>query len=201
MEKPPSRRTGGRSERIRTAVLDACLAILNHKGLPGLTVSAVALHSGVHETTIYRRWQTADHLLLETLVDRINEEIPETNTGTFRGDLVAILSAGIRFCKTPLGKALIRVIGSTGADSADLKRRFWSVRREQIRPLLDRAQLRGELSPSIDGELLFQALMGPVFLRLLVTGEALEPDLAERLVDTVLPIPVAKVPGNGETAT
>uniref|UniRef100_UPI000B1D4F1A TetR/AcrR family transcriptional regulator n=1 Tax=Streptomyces atriruber TaxID=545121 RepID=UPI000B1D4F1A len=53
---PGTRRPGGRTARTRAAVRDAVLSGLADHGYPGLTVEYVADHSGVHKTTLYRRW-------------------------------------------------------------------------------------------------------------------------------------------------
>ena len=52
---PPKPRLGGRSARVREAVLGAAFAELDERGYEGFSIDAVARRSGVHKTTIYRR--------------------------------------------------------------------------------------------------------------------------------------------------
>ena len=81
------RRPGGRSARIRQAVLDAAFAELGEKGYGGLSIEAVALRSGVAKTTVYRRWPTRDELVADALDSRSDRNEPVPDTGSLRGDL------------------------------------------------------------------------------------------------------------------
>ena len=46
--------------------------------------------------------------------------------------------------------------------------------------------MRGELRSDIDHAFISDLLTGPLFYRVLVRGQQLEPDIAERTVDVVL---------------
>src|SRR5438046_812736 len=58
-----ARRPGGRSAAVRRRVLDAALAQLVQHGYDSLSVDVVAERSGVHRTTVYRRWRDVGGLL------------------------------------------------------------------------------------------------------------------------------------------
>ena len=58
VEHAARRRPGGRSSRVRAAVLGATLEALVQGGYEALSIAEVAARSGVHESTIYRRWGT-----------------------------------------------------------------------------------------------------------------------------------------------
>jgi AcrR family transcriptional regulator len=185
-DKEIRRRTGGRSARIREAVLEATLAIAGRGGFASLSVGEIARVSGVHETTIYRRWGSVERLVLDTILDRIDTEIPQSDTGSLRGDLTASMRSAIAFFATPLGMLLLKALVAVGTEENALKREYWRSRMLSIQPVLDRARARGELAPGQDGVLLFQAVIGAIYLRYFVTGEIVEPGLAERIVEAVL---------------
>ena len=63
-------RLGGRSARVREAVLNATFDELGEKGYAGLSMESVARRSGVHKTTIYRRWPNRDALVMDALDSR-----------------------------------------------------------------------------------------------------------------------------------
>ena len=65
-----TRRPGGRSARVRSAVLAATLEVLVETGYDGMTVDAVAARAGVHKTTVYRRWPTKAALVAAAAADR-----------------------------------------------------------------------------------------------------------------------------------
>src|SRR5690349_18554003 len=83
----PGRRPGGRTARVREAVLDATLAELAGRGYAGLTVEGVAARSGVHKTTVYRRWGGVEGLIADALDRGSRLPWPVPDTGTVRGDL------------------------------------------------------------------------------------------------------------------
>ncbi|HEY6496929.1 MAG TPA: TetR/AcrR family transcriptional regulator [Trebonia sp.] len=85
MSTPPAQRPGGRSERIRQAVLAAADELAERGG--EVTVAALAERSGVTEVTIYRRWRSADNVLLDAAVRDVGTWLPIATTGDLRADL------------------------------------------------------------------------------------------------------------------
>jgi hypothetical protein len=63
---------------------------------------------------------------------------------------------------------------------------YWQHRYPYLRPMFDRAVARGELSPQTDLQLLFEMLLGVLFVRTFMLGESLDETLAERIVDLML---------------
>ena len=57
----------------------------------------------------------------------------------------------------------------------------------EVHRLVDRGIERGDLRPDTDRELIHELLFGPVYYRLMLSGEPLDQGLAERVVDAVLP--------------
>jgi hypothetical protein len=55
-----------------------------------------------------------------------------------------------------------------------------------VRGLLWRGIERGELRPDLDTELAVDLLLGPIYYRLLMSGEPLRSAFVERLVDAVM---------------
>jgi AcrR family transcriptional regulator len=78
-DTPPDRaaqaapRPGGRSERVRRAVLEAAADELLEVGFERLSVASVAQRAGVHHTTIYRRWETKSRLVLDAVLELTRE--------------------------------------------------------------------------------------------------------------------------------
>src|SRR3954469_15131123 len=83
-------RPGGRSARVRTAVLEAVEAVLGEQGYAAVTVDGVAERAGVHKTTVYRRWATKEALVADALRERSRVAVPIPDTGTLLGDLTAL---------------------------------------------------------------------------------------------------------------
>lgn len=181
---PKKRRLGGRSERIRRAVLDATVRLLVEGGLERLAIADVAAASGVHETSIYRRWGTRESLAIEALLVHAEERVDIPDTGALRADLIRFLRAVIAVLKSPQGQALARFV--IGSNDSGLRRRFWLRRSEAATQIFRRAIERGELRSGTDPIFTLEMAIAPLYLRLLVTEEPLKSDLPERIADVVL---------------
>ena len=181
-------RPGGRSARVRESVLDSALEILAARGADALTIGAVAAESGVHETTIYRRWGSREHVIVDALLSSSEEWLPIPDTGSLRDDLNAFATSLVSYLNSPLGSALVRALASSGSvPAADAARdRFWEGRYALASQMITRAIERGELPPTTDSLLALEALIGPLHFRVLLTNEAVDEQLAAQLVDVLL---------------
>src|SRR5215470_16999537 len=168
----PRRRVGGRSARVRRAVLEATLAELIEAGYGGLSIDAVARRAGVHKTTVYRQWPNREGLVTDAILQLSDRELPVPDTGRLRSDLVALAVAIAAQITQPHVTALIRTLVAEGPRLPafqETARSFWSKRFALTGRVIERAVLRGELPPETDVPLLLESLIGPLYLRLLVT--------------------------------
>ncbi|WP_282699715.1 TetR/AcrR family transcriptional regulator [Streptomyces sp. CC219B] len=185
--QPRARRPGGRSARVRAAVLAATVEVLLDGGLDALSIGEVARRAGVHETSIYRRWGTRANLALDAVLDRTETELPVPDTGALPTDLGALLRHTAAFARTPLGELLLRMaVREDMAEYEGARERFWDHRFAAGAAVLDRAEQRGELRPGIDRRLALEALLGPVHMRLLLTREPLDDAFLDGVVDLVV---------------
>jgi len=182
------RRPGGRSARVRQSVLDAALELVREGRLEKLTVADVAERAGVHETSIRRRWRTSENLICDALLNYSEQHLPIPDTGSLREDLALFASELAAYLRTPLGNALLHAMATTDNDPsvAEARRAFWQTRYELARAMIDRAVARGELPANADGRLALEALIAPLNLRALLTGDPPDDEFARRLADLVL---------------
>ncbi|MGD0246017.1 MAG: TetR/AcrR family transcriptional regulator [Streptosporangiaceae bacterium] len=182
-----ARRTGGRSARVREAVLRATLDVLLADGADDLSIRDVAQRAGVHETSVYRRWGTRANLILDAVLSEIQAAVPVPDTGSLRGDLVSLLSAIAAFITTPLGQVLLRLaLRDDLPEDRDVRQSFWAERFTTGRTVLQRAQERGELRPGTNSQLTIETLLGALYVRLLLTREPIDDALIEELADLIL---------------
>jgi AcrR family transcriptional regulator len=185
--KKASKRPGGRSELVVRKVLEATLVELSRKGYAGLRVEDVAARAGVAKTTIYRRWPTTPDLVRAALRER-KGTIEAPDTGSVRGDALALLRAMVTLTSTAVGRGLARVL-MRELDQPDLARIVKGLRAEgdaRWIAALKAGVERGELPPRTDLELVAEAMRGPVVARLFRRGERLTDGFLGRLVDLVL---------------
>ncbi|MGC5013179.1 TetR/AcrR family transcriptional regulator [Streptosporangium sp. DT93] len=176
-------RPGGRTARVREAVREATLAELAEKGYERMTVEGVALRSGVHKTTVYRRWGSVEGLAADALDLAGGEPWPIPDTGTIDGDLRALthlVLTGFTDPGTgPVSAAFIRAASRDPAVAGAL-RAFFAARHEQSAALVARAVARGELPEGTDGADLVRTAVAPLYYRLFVSGEPVDERVADR---------------------
>jgi AcrR family transcriptional regulator len=169
-------------------ILDAALAMLAETGYAALRLNELARRAGVAKTTVLRRWPSkaavtaaaVERLALHTV------DVPEANT--LRDDLHALINNAVTVFSHGEGRFVPRLIRESGQhpEIAGLLQTVIHTRRMGYRRAIGRAIARGELDPEIDQELLIDLLIGPVWARLLITGDPLPPSIVDDIVDTVL---------------
>jgi AcrR family transcriptional regulator len=187
------RRPGGRSARVRSAVLAAAAELLADRGYDDVEMPDVARRAGVHPTTVYRRWPTKAQLIGEALLERSRTLSATPDTGSLATDLERLLLDGVKLVRTPAVRALFQVLiseAATGSPEVTATRdRFWEAHRVEARGIVDRAVARGELPAEADPTALIDLVVGPALLRLLLMGQDLDQaDIAEivaRAIDGV----------------
>ena len=176
-----------RGEHVRQTVLAAAFEELAANGFDSATVAGVAKRSGVHETTVYRRWVTRENLFVAALLERSADAIPPPDTGSPRHDLLAIVREVIAYVCSPTGRSILRAATLPVDDAYDGARQaFWARRLDALSPVVARGVERGDLRADIDARVLLEMLVAPIHGRLLLTGEPVDDDLAEQLVELVL---------------
>jgi AcrR family transcriptional regulator len=177
-------RPGGRTARVRTAVLDATLATLLEHGYDAVTVSDVARAAGVHPTTIYRRWGGRPQLVAEVVHRMSGQAIPPPDEGSLAADLRVLLREVVDLLRRPEGLAVVRSLAILPAQLEDelaaTRRRFWQARFDAAAAIVNRAVARGELPAGVDPHQVLEFLVAPAYLRALLTGAPLD----EAFIDT-----------------
>jgi AcrR family transcriptional regulator len=174
---------------VDRAILLAAIQLLGEVGYARVTVAEVARKAGVSKPAIYRRWSEKSQLIVEAMVTQMPTRVPP-HTGSTAGDLLAVTQQlRTTLTKTPLGRVLPGLVAEMAADPALAA----SYRELIIRPtrMLWRAAVeagiaRGDLVADTDVELVLDVLAGPMYVRVLITGDPIEPDYARAGVDLVL---------------
>jgi AcrR family transcriptional regulator len=187
----PRRPGRPRSAEAESAILDAALELLVDEGLDSVTMEAVAARAGVGKTTIYRRWASQDEMLAAAL-QQLTGDIAVPDTGSVRGDLVALLEHMHRVTLKTLSAAMMaRLIACTLTSPRQLDiviAHLYEPRKAAIVQILRRGVQREELRADLDVELAFAMFIGPGFVRTLLEAQEpfKDPALGEKLIDMLL---------------
>jgi AcrR family transcriptional regulator len=179
-----------RSPEADRAILVATVELLAERGLGAMSIEEIAARAGVGKATIYRRWPSKGLLALDAFVASFAAQQPLPDTGTLRGDLTAALRAWVRAVTvTPMGSVLAGLIGEAQHDPS--LRAAWRDRvleplRRRHRIMLDRAVARGEISASVDQEMVLDLFFGAAEHRLLLGHLPLDDTFVQDVVDVIL---------------
>lgn len=184
--RPPGR---PRDMQVHRAVLEATLDLLAEKGWSGLTMEGVAARARTAKGTVYRWWSSKVDLVIEALVVQGAPFLPAPDTGTFRGDYVAVLDGLARALRQPRSRLVASLLFEASRNielGRALRDHLTGPRRAHLLEATTRGIERGELRPDIDVEVLVDAGVAQILFRFLVAGERLDDDLPERIADQVL---------------
>jgi len=194
-EESPRRRGRRRSQEAEQAILDHAMLILLQHGLQGFTLDRVAAAASVSKATIYRRWRSREEVVLAAL-----GAIPEIRV-EIKGDAVESLTGFIQqfvnLVKNAPGQLeaqtrMVTMLPSLVAQCADnpalmeALHRYIERRKAPIREILDHAIASGEILAPQNVDLLIDAIMGPVVLRLFLGGGDVSEEATRELIRLVV---------------
>jgi AcrR family transcriptional regulator len=181
--EPGTVRPGGRTARVRAAVLRAAGDVLAEQGFDRLDLADVARRAEVGKTTVYRRWGSVTGLVADLLVDMAEQSSPREETGSVLGDLRANALLVQRTLADGRQGALFRaVIAAATCDerTAEALRRFYEVRVAEWAPCVEQGVARGELPEGTDARAVVRAVSAPLYYGLLTSGVVPDAPAAER---------------------
>ncbi|MET8700936.1 TetR/AcrR family transcriptional regulator [Kitasatospora sp. NPDC004723] len=176
-------RPGGRTARVRTAVLKAAEDALVEVGFAGLDLGDIARRAEVGRTTVYRRWGSVGALLADVLADMAEQSLPRSRTGSLHEDLRANARLVRRTLADRRQGALFRAVlvaATCDPAAAEALHRFYRARVEEWAPCVTEAVDRGDLPPGTDPAEVIRAVSAPLYYRMLTTPDPLDEAAADR---------------------
>ncbi|ADB32167.1 transcriptional regulator, TetR family [Kribbella flavida DSM 17836] len=176
-----------RNAEVGSRVLAAAAAEIEARGYEGLSMDRVAEQAGVAKTTIYRRWPSKAELVV-ALIGHLRSDVPFEPTDDPRRDLTDLVTA-IAANLTATPTSLIADLAAAAAREprvGESVRALWADRHRAVTAVVAEAQRVGVVLHDVQPAVLVDQLVGPLYYRLLVTGEPLTPDYARSLVRSVL---------------
>jgi AcrR family transcriptional regulator len=176
-----------RNEATRQAILAAARRLLAADS-GSVTVDAIAHEAGIGKQTIYRWWPSKGAVLLEALTSGARNLVQIPDTGAVETDLASFLANLFHAASSPENAALLRTLATEAArdtQTAQLLRDFIQTGRSDLRAILERAQIRGEVAAGTDLDLLVDQAFGACWLRLLSGHAPLTAGVARELAHTL----------------
>ncbi|WP_338556350.1 TetR/AcrR family transcriptional regulator [Paenibacillus sp. KS-LC4] len=174
-----------RNVEAERAILTASYNLLLEIGFGGVTVDKIAEQAQVSKATIYKWWPNKGAVVMAGFMYAISERLPIPDTGSVFEDILLHATQLSRFLTSREGSVITEIIGEGQVDdklAVALREEYVRPRRAEARQLLMRGIERGELKRELDVELSIDLLYGPIFYRLLVTGDGLEDKIMKSLI-------------------
>jgi AcrR family transcriptional regulator len=192
-EAPLSRQSshlcGSRREARTEAILRAALEELAEVGYSALSIEAVAARVGIAKTTVYRRYPTRLDLVRAAVGQHLDEALGEPpDTGSLRGDLIALGRQTSQLASSVIGKGLFRtrLLDRVEPELDRMAKDFQTDREQRHRVIADRAVRRGELASRADFDNAVELLSGALLFRSVFKRDLVDELEITRIVDLLM---------------
>jgi AcrR family transcriptional regulator len=186
MRRAPGR---PRSAEADEAILEAAVDVFAEVGFEALTMEGVAARAGVGKNTVYRRYPGKLDLVVSAVRRFTDVGASPPDTGATRADVEAIVDDLVAIVTgTPMGR-MLPILVATRTRVPQLDAAYSEIvadKRARSAAVVQRGMERGDLRADVDVEAVVDALVSPVFYRLLVSGAPLDDAFRATLVDSVL---------------
>lgn len=179
-----SQRPGGRTAAIGQRIANCVLELLQ-QGEIDFSVNDLAEKTGIHRSTIYRRWPSREALLQEGLRLHANT-IAIPNAGNWSEDLPALCKALAHFSADPVELAILRAMMQPQQRIlAEQITEQWMPRLQQQAQPIVAAQQRGEINKDIDPNTLISMIVSLLLMQALISNGKIQDSFVENIVVTV----------------
>lgn len=181
-----------RGSTLDSAILRATIAELAQHGYPDVSIERVAERARASKASVYRRWPNKDALVLAAVHDQLPDTAAAVDTGSLRGDLLALFRSAAQLLGGPAGAAIRGLLGDALRDPEHAgKLRSYTKGRSvaALRDVLRHADRRGELSPAALTPRQLEAGLAVLRFHFLVDGAPIpDPVVVEIVDEVVLPL-------------
>ncbi|MGW6279919.1 TetR/AcrR family transcriptional regulator [Kribbella sp. NPDC055071] len=176
-----------RSERARSAIMEAALELCQEHSYGGLTMEGIAKRAGVGKQTIYRWWPSKAAILLEALQERGGSTLNFPDTGDLRADLRTQMNQVVAAFSSPTFAAYSKGLIAAAQSDPDIAS---AVVASIIKPRVDlcvdrleKSQKAGEIRPEVNLPDLVELIYAPLYYRLLLHTRPVSESQVETILD------------------
>jgi AcrR family transcriptional regulator len=185
-----------RSDR-HEAICHAVFELLSEVGYDRMSMDAVAARARASKATIYRAWPNKPDLVTEALIDRFGGQPVAPDTGSLRGDLIALMTGACQVANSADGAVMTGLLTAATRNSElarTLHRLVYDTKHPVHLAIIGAAVERGEVPAGTSADLLHEVLHSMVLTRRLWAESGLDDEFVVHVVDDVLLPVLGKVP-------
>ncbi|CAM2974520.1 TetR family transcriptional regulator [Mycobacterium intermedium] len=170
---------------VRARVLPAVLDELACWGVERFSVEAMAERHNFDPAIIYRYWGDRHRLIVDFAVGDNEALQSDIDTGSLRGDLLALARHVADRINTESGRTFVRalVMDLRGRHDQETRMAIWREQFAAARTILARARERGELRPDVNTLAAVQIVMAPLNVYALYSEEVIPVEYYTALAD------------------
>ncbi|WP_082982825.1 TetR-like C-terminal domain-containing protein [Mycobacterium sp. 1423905.2] len=152
---------------IKARVMPAVLDELARWGVERFSIEALAERHRLDAALIYRYWGDRQRLIMDAALDDGDAIREALDTGSLRGDLLALARHITAQINTKHGRIYLRamVMDGRGHHDTDTRLNYWQERFAAVRTVIDRARERGELRDGVNTLAAVQIVSSPLYIR------------------------------------
>lgn len=178
-------RPGGRTERVRKAVAEAVLSLVN-RGTTDFEIQEVSALSGVHRTTISRRWPDRGALMAEAMAEHVSR-FSVRLSGDWEADVRTIMHGLWQFYLEPAELGMNRMLAvSENPDFHEKMAEYWNPIMRSLETPLRRGKEQGLVRPDVDEEMVILMAAATLVMFTALTRVETDQSLPERLARQVI---------------
>jgi AcrR family transcriptional regulator len=190
-----------RGHALDRAILEATLVEIDLSGYGALSMERVAERARASKASLYRRWPSKVELVLAAVYGRLPEPAAAADTGSLRGDLLALFRSAAGPLAGPAGTAIRGLISEALRDpelAAQLRRYTRGRGVAAMRDIVRQAMERGELPPAMITARQLEAGLSVMRFHFLVHGGPVPDQVIVEIVDEVV-LPLLYAAAGGDT--
>ena len=171
------------------AIMDAVHTLLQEKSVRDLTMEAIAKRARVGKPTLYKWWPSKAALVLAMFNERLAVVDHSPPAKSAEAALRSKVRRLITSLKGDFGKVMADLIAEGQSEPAvlrDLFAQHVSVRRAAAVADVRAGQAAGEIAADADAELMIDAMIGPIYFRLLMQHAPLTQEFGQAIVSQLL---------------
>lgn len=175
-----------RSEETKNDILEASYDLLIENGFAAVTVEKIAERAKVSKATIYKWWPNKAAVVIDGFLNATKTELPIPDTGSAIKDIFIQVDNFAKFLSNRKGNVITQIIaeGQHDIQLAEIYRKaYFTPRREISKQIIERGISRGELRKNLNIGVCIDLIWGPIFYRLLITGEVIDETFIKEIVD------------------
>lgn len=189
-----------RGHALDRAILEATLTEIDLFGYAALSMERVAERARASKASLYRRWPSKVELVLAAVYGLLPDPAAAADTGSLRGDLLALFRSAARPLAGPAGTAIRGLISEALRDpelAAQLRRYTRGRSVAAMRDIVRQAMERGELPPAKITARQLEAGLSVMRFHFLVHGGPVPDQVIVEIVDEVV-LPLLRAAAGGD---